>query len=107
MSIISNSSEHIFKLEHGFELTHASILMLTNNPVPLCTQVDVSPGEIYGGFARNCRARTVNDADDEALYTVTDDNGCATDPDIFSEWKYDRINGHLTAIFDAFKFPDR
>ena len=22
------------------------------------------------------------------------------------EWKYDRINGHLTAIFDAFKFPD-
>ena len=53
------------------------------------------------------RARTVNDADDEALYTVTDDNGCATDPDIFSEWKYDRINGHLTAIFDAFKFPDR
>ena len=67
----------------------------------------MSPGEIYGGFARNCRARTVNDADDEALYTVTDDNGCATDPDIFSEWKYDRINGHLTAIFDAFKFPDR
>ena len=49
----------------------------------------------------------MNDADDEALYTVTDDNGCATDPDIFSEWKYDRINGHLTAIFDAFKFPDR
>ena len=48
----------------------------------------------------------MNDADDEALYTVTDDNGCATDPDIFSEWKYDRINGHLTAIFDAFKFPD-
>ena len=69
--------------------------------------MDVSPGEIYGGFARNCRARTVNDDDDEALYTVTDDNGCATDPDIFSEWQYDRINGHLTAIFDAFKFPDR
>ena len=31
MSIISNSSEHIFKLKHGFELTHSSILLLTNN----------------------------------------------------------------------------
>ena len=26
---------------------------------------------------------------------MTDDNGCATDPDI-SEWKHDCINGHLT-----------
>ncbi len=50
----------------------------------LMLKVEVSPGEIYGGFARNCRARTVNDADDESLYTVTDDNGCATDPAIFS-----------------------
>jgi hypothetical protein len=49
----------------------------------LMLKVEVSPGEIYGGFARNCRARTVNDADEQALYEVTDDNGCATDPDIF------------------------
>merc|ERR1712077_42102 len=40
------------------------------------------------------------------VYTVTDENGCATDPNIFREWKYDRRKGYLTAIFDAFKFPD-
>ena len=40
------------------------------------------------------------------MYTVTDENGCATDPDIFQDWDYDPVAGHLTAIFDAFKFPD-
>jgi len=66
----------------------------------------VTPGEIYGGFARNCIARTVDDDNDETVYTVTDENGCATDPEIFREWRYDRQRGHLTAVFDAFKFPD-
>ena len=32
VSIIPYSSEHNFILEHGFELTHSSMLMLTNNP---------------------------------------------------------------------------
>ena len=32
MSRISYSSEQNFILEHGFELTHSSMLMLTNNP---------------------------------------------------------------------------
>ncbi len=72
----------------------------------LMLKVQVTPGQIYGGFARNCIARTVDDANDETVYTVTDDNGCATDPDIFQEWQYDRERGYLTAIFDAFKFPD-
>ena len=66
----------------------------------------MTPGEIYGGFARNCIARTVDDDNDETVYTVTDENGCATDPEIFREWRYDRQRGFLTAIFDAFKFPD-
>ena len=66
----------------------------------------VSPREIYGGFARNCIARTVDDDNDETVYTVTDENGCSTDPDIFRDWDYDPVAGHLTAIFDAFKFPD-
>ena len=35
MSIISNLSEHLLKLEHGFELTHSRILMLTNNPASI------------------------------------------------------------------------
>ncbi len=69
-------------------------------------QVEVTPGEIYGGFARNCIARTVDDDNEETVYTVTDDNGCSTDPDIFREWQYDREKGFLTATFDAFKFPD-
>ena len=72
----------------------------------LMLKVEVSPSAIYGGFARNCIARTVDDRDDETVYTVTDENGCATDPNIFREWKYDRRRGYLTAIFDAFKFPD-
>ena len=63
----------------------------------------MTPGEIYGGFARNCIARTVDDDNDETVYTVTDENGCATDPEIFREWRYDRQRGHLTAVFDAFK----
>ena len=33
MSIISNSSEHNFILEHGLEVTHSSMLMLSENPV--------------------------------------------------------------------------
>merc|ERR1712110_197410 len=72
----------------------------------LMLKVEVSPSAIYGGFARNCIARTVDDRNDETVYMVTDGNGCATDPNIFREWKYDRRRGYLTAIFDAFKFPD-
>ncbi len=72
----------------------------------LMLKVKVQPGAIYGGFARNCLARTVDEDNDETVYTVTDDNGCATDPDIFDEWQYDRERGFLTAIFDAFKFPN-
>jgi len=72
----------------------------------LMLQVEVTPGEIYGGFARNCIARTVDDDNEETVYTVTDENGCSTDPDIFREWQYDREKGFLTATFDAFKFPD-
>jgi hypothetical protein len=72
----------------------------------LMLQVEVTPGEIYGGFARNCIARTVDDDNEETVYTVTDENGCSTDPDIFREWQYDREKGILTATFDAFKFPD-
>ena len=51
-------------------------------------------------------ARTTDDDNDETVYMVTDGNGCATDPAIFQDWDYDPIEGHLTAIFDAFKFPD-
>ena len=32
LSMISNSSEHNFKLEHGWELAHSSMLMLIENP---------------------------------------------------------------------------
>ena len=72
----------------------------------LMLKVKVSPGAIYGGFARNCIATTVGEDNDQTVYTVTDDNGCATDPEIFDEWQYDRERGFLTAVFDAFKFPD-
>eukprot|EP00095_Tigriopus_kingsejongensis_P012598 maker-scaffold642_size120736-snap-gene-0.27 protein:Tk12598 transcript:maker-scaffold642_size120736-snap-gene-0.27-mRNA-1 annotation:"GH13743" len=72
----------------------------------LMLKVEVSPGEIYGGFARNCIARTVDETNEETVYTVTDDNGCATDPSIFKDWEYNRDKGYLSAVFDAFKFPN-
>ena len=51
-------------------------------------------------------AELLDDDNEETVYTVTDENGCSTDPDIFREWQYDREKGFLTATFDAFKFPD-
>lgn len=41
----------------------------------------------------------------ENEYIVTDENGCATDPSIFSEWDYNAETQSLLAGFNAFKFP--
>jgi Zona pellucida-like domain len=41
----------------------------------------------------------------ENEYTVTDDNGCATEPSIFGEWDYNSETNSLLASFNAFKFP--
>lgn len=59
---------------------------------------------IYGGFARNCVAKTMED-NLENEYIVTDENGCATDPTIFGEWQQDHETQSLMASFNAFKFP--
>lgn len=70
----------------------------------LMLQVDVQPASIYGGFARSCVAKTMEDKV-ENEYTVTDENGCATDPSIFGEWEYNPDTQSLLASFNAFKFP--
>lgn len=70
----------------------------------LMLQVDVQPASIYGGFARSCVAKTMEDKV-ENEYTVTDENGCATDPSIFGEWEYNADSQSLLASFNAFKFP--
>lgn len=70
----------------------------------LMLQVDVQPGSIYGGFARSCVAKTMED-NVENEYIVTDENGCATDPSIFGEWEYNTDTQSLLASFNAFKFP--
>lgn len=70
----------------------------------LLLRVDVQPDSIYGGFARSCEAKTMDD-EGEYQYEVTDSNGCATDPSIFSDWKYDQHRKSLVARFNAFKFP--
>jgi len=70
----------------------------------LMLQVDVQPASIYGGFARSCVAKTMEDSV-ENEYTVTDENGCATDPSIFGEWDYNPETQSLLAGFNAFKFP--
>jgi hypothetical protein len=59
---------------------------------------------IYGGFARSCIAKTMEDSV-ENEYIVTDENGCATDPTIFGEWDYNPDTQSLLASFNAFKFP--
>lgn len=59
---------------------------------------------IYGGFARSCVAKTMEDSV-ENEYIVTDENGCATDPSIFGEWEYNGETNSLLASFNAFKFP--
>merc|ERR1712117_168438 len=71
----------------------------------LMLKVEVQPNAIYGGFARSCVAHTMDDNDKDNEYLVTDENGCATDPSIFGEWQYERQNGVLTSVFNAFKFP--
>lgn len=59
---------------------------------------------IYGGFARGCVAKTMEE-NVENEYIVTDDDGCATDPSIFGEWEYNSETNSLLASFNAFKFP--
>lgn len=59
---------------------------------------------IYGGYARSCVAKTIED-NVENEYIVTDENGCATDPTIFGEWDYNADTQSLLAGFNAFKFP--
>lgn len=70
----------------------------------LMLQVEVQPATIYGGFARSCIAKTMEDQV-ENEYIVTDENGCATDPSIFGEWEYRQETNTLMASFNAFKFP--
>ncbi|XP_064459913.1 uncharacterized protein LOC135370150 isoform X1 [Ornithodoros turicata] len=70
----------------------------------LLLKVTVQPHEIYGGFARGCIAKTM-DNEEETQYEVTDANGCATDRTIFDNWEYDPENKVLMARFNAFKFP--
>ncbi|RWS29323.1 hypothetical protein B4U80_00125, partial [Leptotrombidium deliense] len=70
----------------------------------LLLKVDVQPDFIYGGFARSCVAKTMED-EGEFQYEVTDANGCATDPSIFGNWEYDAHKKTLMARFNAFKFP--
>ena len=67
----------------------------------LMLKVEVPPREIYGGFARNCIARTVDENNDENIYKVTDDNGCSTDPNIFrGKWSPDpEVNQLTTCLF--------
>ena len=63
---------------------------------------------IYGGFARSCVAKTLDkdvESKIENEHRVTDENGCATDPDIFGDWQYNADTQSLTAEFGAFKFP--
>lgn len=89
MRIVTNSGTEINSAEIGDNL------ML---------RVDVSPQTIYGGFARSCVAKTMEE-NVENEYIVTDEDGCATDPSIFGEWEFDSSTNSLLASFNAFKFP--
>ena len=81
---------------------HLMMLAVILNPILF--SLSISFTVIYGGFARSCVARTMED-EGEFQYEVTDDNGCATDPSIFGNWEYDPHQKSLMARFNAFKFP--
>ncbi|KAJ8954750.1 hypothetical protein NQ318_011445, partial [Aromia moschata] len=84
MKIVTPSGEKIDSAEIGDNLV---------------LQVDVEPGFIYGGFARSCVAKTMDDN------VENERDGCATDPTIFGEWEYNSDTQSLLASFNAFKFP--
>lgn len=89
MKIVTDEGQEINSAEIGADLK---------------LQVEVQPGSIYGGFARSCVAKTMED-NVENEYIVTDENGCATDPTIFGDWEYNSDTQSLVASFNAFKFP--
>ena len=66
----------------------------------LLLKVNVQPDYIYGGFARSCIAKTMEE-EGEFQYEVTDANGCATDPSIFGNWEYDENKKSLVARFNG------
>lgn len=71
----------------------------------LLTKINYFLG-IYGGFARSCIAKTSEASTNiENEYTVTDEDGCATDKAIFGEWERNEDGSALRASFNAFKFP--
>lgn len=69
----------------------------------LLLKVNVQPDYIYGGFARSCIAKTMEE-EGEFQYEVTDANGCATDPSIFGNWEFDENKKSLVARFNGKKF---
>lgn len=71
----------------------------------LLLKVSVQPDYIYGGFARSCIAKTMEE-EGEFQYEVTDANGCATDPSIFGNWEYDENKKSLVARFNGKKFEN-
>ncbi|XP_065203536.1 neurogenic locus notch homolog protein 1-like [Planococcus citri] len=118
------ASEKNFSVGYHVSVTSTAGTIANQGPAPICVmkvvtstgqetqsaeigedlilQVDVQPSNVYGGFARSCKAKSPNQED----YNVTDEYGCATDPSIFSEWEYNKDTHLLTAKFSAFKFPN-
>lgn len=89
MTIISDREEEVSSAEIGENLL---------------LKVEVKPDYIYGGFARSCVAKTMED-NEEIQYEVTDNEGCATEPKIFGNWILNHTDKTLRARFNAFKFP--
>ncbi|XP_065203537.1 neurogenic locus notch homolog protein 1-like [Planococcus citri] len=117
------ANETSFSLGYNVSLTSIAATIANLGPPPVCVmrvvtptgqepqsaeigedlilQVDVQPSHVYGGFVRNCKAKSSNKDD----YNVIDEYGCATDPTIFSEFEYNNNTRLLTAKFNTFKFP--
>lgn len=109
MKIVRNNGQEINSAEIGDNL----MLQVEVQPASKCSSGScfalanntISPSTaIYGGFARSCVAKTMEE-NVENEYIVTDENGCATDPSIFGEWDYNSDTNTLMANFNAFKFP--
>lgn len=111
MKIVTQNGNEINSAEIGDNLMLQVEVQPSSEYIPLSLlspssslKESLNPPGIYGGFARNCVAKTMED-NLENEYIVTDENGCATDPTIFGEWEQNPETQALMASFNAFKFP--
>lgn len=88
----------------NFSVTNLENVVVNSSVVGqvLKLALSVQPSDSYGIMPKNCFAINLETAD---RYRLTDENGCASDTDLFPQWTHPSPS--LTqSIFRVFKWPD-